>query len=137
MKRRIEYADTAAARRLKRLRAESEGIMRLANHLSREDRLLLIQRYEHGLTYADIARLSGATPRTVKRRILTLLRHLHSDAYRFMISRGHILPEEVRRTAAALILERQTLRDVSRNTGHPVHTIREHLQVVRALAKAV
>lgn len=115
-------------------RDAAERVLQLAGHLADADRLLLEQVFRHGVSLAEVARLSGQRPRVLQRRVRRLLLRLNDPLFRFVAGRCDLLPQEVQATARRTVLHGRSLRDTARATGRSLHQIRQHLIIIRALA---
>ena len=122
---------TAHQRRL------NERILQLAEHLRTPDRLLLEQVYRHGLSAADVARLTGQPPRRVQRRLARLLQRMRDPLFKFVVARSELLPPPARAAARRVILQGQSLRSTAQSTGQSLHEVRQHINTVRNLARLI
>lgn len=120
-------------RRLRRDRVER--LLQRAEHLSREDRLLIEQVYLHGIAVSDVARLSGKPARTLRRRITGLVQRMNSPLFEFVISHNDLLPPSMRRTADLVVLRGHSLRRASRASGQSLHHTRLHVRSLQVLAR--
>ncbi|WP_428387549.1 sigma factor-like helix-turn-helix DNA-binding protein [Mucisphaera sp.] len=116
-------------------RSHAERVLRLAPLLPSDERLLLEQVYRHGLSIADLARLTGLPPRTLQRRIRNIVKRLNSDLFRFVAAQEDILPRTVRPTARRVAIHGRSLRAAARESGLTLHRVREHMRIVQALAR--
>ncbi|QDU72773.1 hypothetical protein [Mucisphaera calidilacus] len=116
-------------------RNHADRILARAAYLPRHEQLLLDQIYRHGMTITDTARLLDKPPRTVQRRLRNLLNRLNSDLFAFVATQLDLLPPDVRPTAKSVALHGHSLRKTARQTGISLHRVREHMGVVKALAR--
>ena len=105
-------------------------------HLEESDRLLVEQVYRHGVQIADVARLSGRSPKNLRRRVDKLLKHMNGPLFSFMLAHGGLLSGATRRTAELVILKGYSLRRASEINNQSLHQTRRHMQTVQALAQA-
>ncbi|MFP4144835.1 MAG: hypothetical protein ACOCTI_03625 [Phycisphaeraceae bacterium] len=109
----------------------------MAEHFSERDRLLLEQVYRHGLSVAEVARLTGRPRRTLSRHVRQLLERVRDPLFRFVAGREELLPREVRSTARLVVLQGRSLREAGRATGLSLYRVRQHMQTVRELARII
>lgn len=117
-------------------RRRIERVLALAEHLGQDDRLLIEQVYQHGMSPREIACLMGARPRTVRTRLRQILRHLHTPEFRYMVLRGHRLPRPTRQVGQIVFLHRSSLRRAAGQLECSLHHVRQHAQVIHTLARA-
>lgn len=116
-------------------RAEPEQIVRLAQMLPAEDRLLLERRFADGLTVTDLARSSRRSAHAISRRIDRLTRRLASPEFRFTVLHQDRLPKAMRRTATLLFVQGRSLRDTAKLTRKSLHRIRCDRATLQTLAR--
>ena len=112
-----------------------EQIVRLAQALPADDRLLLERRFADGLTIADIARRSRRSANTIRRRINRLTQRLASPEFRFTILHQNKMPQPMRRTAALLFIQGRSLRETAKLTNKTLHRIRCDRATLQTLAR--
>lgn len=117
-------------------RERLEQVLALAAHLGDDDRLLIEQVYEHGMSPTEVACLLGKRPRSVRARLEQILRHIRSAEFRFMVLRGQRLPRATREVGRVVVLERHSLRQAANLLGCSLHHVRQHMQVIQALMQA-
>lgn len=116
-------------------RHRPEQIVRLAQALPVEDRLLLEQRFADGLSVADLARRSRRSAQTISRRIDKLTRRLASPEFRFTVMHQQRLPKPMRRTASLLFVHGKSLRETARLTNKSLHRVRCDRVMLQTLAR--
>lgn len=116
-------------------RATPEQIVRLAQDLPTEDRLLLERRYEDGLTINDIARRQRRSSHTISRRIERLTKRVLSPEFRFTVTHRQNLPRPLRRTATLLFVQGRSLRDTAQLTNKTLHRVRCDRAMLLTLAR--
>ncbi|MFN3166025.1 MAG: sigma factor-like helix-turn-helix DNA-binding protein [Phycisphaeraceae bacterium] len=116
-------------------RFKPEQIVRLAQALPDEDRLLLERRYADGVSVAEIARRSRRSAPAVARRIERLTQRLASPEFRFTLTRQASLPKPMRRTATLLFIHGLSLRETARATGKTLHRVRCDRATLQTLAR--
>lgn len=116
-------------------RLASEQIVRLAQELPAEDRLLLERRYADGVSVTDIARRQRRSANTIRRRIERLTQRLDSPEFRFTVLHSDRLPRPLRRTATLLFVHGRSLRDTAKLTKKTLHRIRCDRAMLQTLAR--
>ncbi len=132
----IEIATEAGLARRHRRRERVERLLDRAVHLEESDRLLIEQVYRHGVGIVDVARLSGQSPKNLRRRVDKLLKHINGPLFSFMLAHSDLLSEATRRTADLVVLKGCSLRRASEISNQSLHQTRQHMQIVQALAEA-
>ena len=117
------------------IRQAPEQIIRLAQALPAEDRLLLEQHFGDGLSMADLARRSRRSAHAVSRRIERLVRRLASPEFRFTVLHQDRLPKAMRRTATLLFVHGRSLRATAGLTKKSLHRIRCDRAMLQTLAR--
>ncbi|MFK7788290.1 MAG: sigma factor-like helix-turn-helix DNA-binding protein [Phycisphaeraceae bacterium] len=112
-----------------------EQIVRLAQALPADDRLLLERRYADGLTVTDIARRSRRSANTIKLRINRLTKRLDTPEFRFTLLHQDKMPRAMRRTATLLFIHGRSLRETARLTQKTLHRIRCDRATLQTLAR--
>lgn len=131
----VQLARYEDAHRRTPVRDRTERLLQLSEYLPTHERLLLTQVLEHGLSAADIARLTDDKPDCVRRRIRRLMERLDSPLFRFAASRFELLPRDLQTTARRHILEGHSLRKTAQLTGLSLHRIRQQRRSLETLAK--
>ncbi len=116
-------------------RYQPEQIVRLAQALPTEDRLLLERRFSDGVTVAELARRSRRSAQTVSRRIDRLTRRITSPEFRFTVLYQQRLPKPLRRTATLLFVQGRSLRETAKLTRKTLHRIRCDRAMLQTLAR--
>lgn len=111
-----------------------EQIVRLAQALPADDRLLLERRFGDGLAIIDIARRSRRSANTISRRIDRLTRRLTSPEFRFTLLHQDKLPRPMRRTATLLFVQGRSLRETAQLTKKSLHRVRCDRATLQTLA---
>ncbi|MEM6257285.1 MAG: hypothetical protein AAGC44_05605 [Planctomycetota bacterium] len=112
-----------------------EQIVRLAQALPADDRLLLEHRFADGMTVTDIARRSRRSAKTISRRIDRLTQRIGSPEFRFTVLHQDKLPRSMRRTATLLFIHGRSLRETARLTKKTLHRIRCDRATLLTLAR--
>lgn len=112
-----------------------EQIVRLAQALPADDRLLLERRYADGLSVTDIARRSRRSTNTIRQRINRLTKRLDSPEFRFTLLHQNKMPRPMRRTATLLFVHGRSLRETARLTKKTLHRIRCDRATLQTLAR--
>jgi len=126
----------AADLRRRRSRDLTDLIVSRAEWLAPEDRALILAVYRDGSTAEDIARLSGQSPRTVRRRLRALVRRALSSLFEYVLRHRDDWSPTRRRVATACVLQGRTLREASKFLRLSLHTVRRQMEAVRALHEA-
>ena len=116
-------------------RCEPEQIVRLAQALPDEDRLLLERRYGDGVSISELARRSRRSAQSVGRRIDRLTLRITSPEFRFTILHQGRLPRTMRRTATLLFVQGLSIRETARLTQNTLHRIRCDRATLQTLAR--
>lgn len=116
-------------------RLGSEQIVRLAQALPDEDRILLEKRFGDGLSVTDIARRSRRSAAVIRRRIERLTRRLNSPEFRFTVLHQDRLPRPMRRTATLLFVHGRSLRETAKLTRKTLHRVRCDRATMQTLAR--
>jgi len=112
-----------------------EQIVRLAQALPTDDRVLLEKRFGDGLTLTDLARRSRRSATSISRRINRLTRRLTSPEFRFTVLHQERLPKPMRRTATLLFVQGRSLRETARLTKTTLHRVRCDRAMLQTLAR--
>lgn len=108
-----------------------------AEWLLPEDRALIRALYVDNLTARHIAQLRGASPRSVRRRVHTLVQRLLSPRYEFVARQLERWSPTRARVARACVLEGHTLRAAAERLNVSLHTVRRHMDAVAAQHEAL
>ena len=112
--------------------AAIDRIRHLAPYLPPADRALVEQVYAQGLPVASVARAAGVSPKRLNRRLSRTLNRLRQPLFRFVATRGELLPREVAATARYVVLQGCPLRETAERTGQTLHRVRQHMETVKA-----
>lgn len=112
-----------------------ESVLGLAEHLPEDDRLLLRQVYELGLTVPQIARQMQRPRGQVYRRVQRVLRRMGSPLFRYVAGHQRILPAELRPVATHCVLSGLSVRRAADRSRMTLHEIRSRLQALKMLAR--
>ncbi len=116
-------------------RQRIERVLALAEHLGDDDRLLVEQVYQHGMSPAEIACLLGKRTRTVRCRLRQILEDLQTPEFRYMVLRGHRLPPPTRQVGQVVVLHRCSLRRAAARLACSLHHVRQHMQIIQTLSR--
>jgi hypothetical protein len=101
-----------------------------------QDRELINAIYGEGLTAQQVATMTGASPRRVRRRIRALAERLLSERFTFVVRHREAWPPTRRRVATACVLQGRTLRAAAKHLRISLHAVRKEMQIVGALHDA-
>lgn len=132
--RRAEPARDAPARAAHR-RSLTERCVALAERLPADQRVLVHQVLDRGLTFNEIATLAGCTPAHVRRRYKRCLTRLSDPLFAFLEFHARSLSPDERRTAQAVLYRGLSLRAAAAELGLSLHAVRMHMRSLRALAR--
>ena len=116
-------------------RARMERLLALAEALPDEDRLLVRQVYEIGLTIAEIARQAERPRGRIHRRLQGILRRMRRPLFRYVAAHRAILPVELRRVAELKAIHGLSGRRIAAITRQTQHAVRFKIEALRALAQ--
>jgi len=110
-------------------------IAHMAEWLPQADRALLRAVYDSGQPVADLARIAGQHPRSLRRRVRRLTARVLSSRYLFVVSHMADWPATRRKVARACVIQGLSMRAAARQLGLSLHTVRMHHAAIRALAE--
>ena len=116
-------------------RIHSDRVLSLAVHLAPNERFLIEQVFQHGLKLSDIARQQGKSRSTTQYHVKQLLKRMGNPLFRFLVVHGDVLSPAVKRTGELVIHQGQSLRRVADELGLTLHTVRQHLDTIKSLAR--
>lgn len=116
-------------------REHVEQLLRFAEYLPPQDRHLLRQVYEHGVPVSHLAQATGIPARSLNNRLKKVLKRVGSPIFRFVAGSSDLIPSQARKTATYVALHGLSLRDVAEKRNISLHRVREHMNMVRVLAK--
>lgn len=117
-------------------RLNPEQLLRLAQALPAEDRLLLERHLGDGIALTDLARRQRRSTQTLRRRIDRLSERLASPEFRFTVLHQDRMPPRLRRTATLLFVHGHSLRETARLTRKTLHRIRCDRAMLQTIARA-
>lgn len=110
-----------------------EVIVHRSGCLLPEDQALMDACYARGMRVTEIAKLRGVEARAIQRRIKRLSARVISPEFSFVLDQESTWPATRRRIARAVVLEGRTIQATSRALGLPIHSVRQHAQLIHAL----
>ena len=116
-------------------RQRAETVLALAEHLPEDDRVLLRQVFELGLTVPQIARQMDRPRGRVYRRVQRVLRRMATPLFRYVAGHQRILPAELRPVATFCVLAGLSVRHAAGRSRMTLHEIRCRLQALKMLAR--
>jgi DNA-binding Lrp family transcriptional regulator len=114
----------------------AEHILRRAEFLPEKDRTLLMAALSEGRTAQELAVMLGTTPRSIRRRLRRLSRHVLSDRFVFVMRHRDSWPATRRRIATACVLQRRTIRQTALDFRTSHYNVRKQLDAVAVLLDA-
>ncbi len=108
-----------------------ERMLRLAMHLPKADRALVVGAYERGMTAADLGRVCGATSKVVRGRLQRIVLRMSSAEFRYTVREQYGWAELKRRICQEVFLKGATQRETARGLGISVHRVRREVDEVR------
>jgi len=124
-------------RRRRQGRDLAEALVARAEHLLPEDRALIFAVYREGSSAREIASLTGATPRSVRRRIRILAQRILDPRFSFVLLHRNDWPPTRRKVATELTLHGFPLRETARRLNLSLHTVRRHADAIRVMYEAM
>jgi len=108
----------------------NDRLLRRATYLKPEDRVLLNNIYQHGMTQRELAALMGICSQTVSRRANRLCQRLNSEIFSFVLVNRGKWKRKRRRVAELYFLQGYALRETVARSGESMHQVRKHVQAV-------
>ncbi len=116
-------------------RDRMETLLALAEHLPDDERVLLRQVFELGLTVPQIARQTQRPRGHVYRRVQRILRRLNSPLFRYVAGHQRILPAELRAIAGLAVLAGLSVRQTARRARLTLHEVRSRVMALKMLSQ--
>lgn len=116
--------------RLKRREGEVDLLLRRAEALPKQDRLLLETMLREGKTAVVVAGLMQTNARALRRRTKRLARRLTSPEFLFVIREIGNWPPTRRRVAEACVIEGKSARQAAADLRITFHTVRRHIEAM-------
>lgn len=113
-----------------------DQILNRAEWLPAADRVLVEAVFRDGRSAAELARLTGDEPRTVRRRIKRTVERALSARLAFVVAQRASWAPTRRRVAEAIVVQGNSMREASRRLGLSYHTVRRHADAIDALYRA-
>lgn len=124
-------------RRRRQGRDLAESLVARAEHLLPKDRALINAIYRDGSSAREVATLTGATPRAVRRRIRSLAQRALDPRFAFVIVHRDQWPITRRKVATETILHGLPLRAAAKQLNLSLHTVRRHADAIRVMYEAL
>ena len=124
-------------RRRRQGRDLAESLVARAEHLLPKDRALINAIYRDGSSAREVATLTGATPRAVRRRIRSLAQRVLDPRFAFVIIHREQWPPTRRKVATETILPGRPLRAAAKRLDLSLHTVRRHADAIRVMYEAL
>ena len=123
-------------RRRRQGRDLAEALVARAEHLLPEDRALLNAVYRDGNSAMEVATLTGAAPRAVRRKIRTLAQRVLDPRFAFVLVHRDAWPPTRRKVATELICHGRPLRETAKHLNLSLHAVRRHADAIRVVYEA-
>jgi len=123
----------AADLRRRRRRDLADLLTQRAELLPPEDRALLLSIYRENLTAREVAALRGVSPRSVRRRLRTLVERVLSPRFEVVLRERASWPPTRRRVATATVIEGRTMRQTASALTLSLHAVRRQMLAIDAL----
>mgnify|MGYP003869508055 CR=1 FL=1 len=123
--------------RRRRRRDHADQLVQRAAWLAPKDRALVEAVFRDGKTATDLARLTGESPRALRRRVRALAARLASPRYLFVVHHRDLWTTGRRRVGTACFIEGRSLRAAARDLGMSLHTVRRHTAAIEAAFETV
>lgn len=130
----LEYAAASDLRR-KRSREITSELLERSHWLAPEDRALMLAVLRDNLTAAEVAQARAERPRIVRRRIRQLIKHMSSPLFHFAATNAPRWPDLRRAIATTIVLRGRSNREAAAELGLSLHTVRNEMHVIQALAE--
>lgn len=124
-------------RRRRQGRELAETLVARADYLLPEDRALINAIYRDGASAMEIAQLTDACPRTVRRRIRVLAQRTLDPRFAFVLFHRQDWPPTRRMVATELILHGRPLRATARHLNLSLYAVRRHADAIRVMYEAL
>lgn len=108
-------------------------VLRRAELLDPEDRLVLEQVLGNGVAAKDVAMLSGRSPRSVQRQVRALMERLTDERVVAVLRQHHQWDPTRAAVAMAVWVRGWTLRRTAGELGLSLHRVREHVAAIRGM----
>lgn len=121
----------------RRLRREmADLIVERSQVLPRDDAGLLQCIYGDGRSISALAPMLGCDARKLRRRVRRLVERVNSNEFVFVLSYRQNWTPSRRRVAEACFIRGLSIRQAASDLRLSYHTVRRHLEAVRALMQA-
>ena len=124
-------------RRRRQGRDIAESLVARAEYLLPKDRALINAIYRDGSSAREVASLTDATPRAVRRRIRSLAQRVLDPRFAFVIIHREQWPPTRRKVATETILHGLPLRAAAKSLDLSLHTVRRHADAIRVMYEAL
>jgi DNA-directed RNA polymerase specialized sigma24 family protein len=118
---------------LPRKRSLAEQVVARAYLLNSTDRAFLLAAFDDGRSAADLGRLTGVSPRSVRRRLRRLADRVLSSRFLFVGKAMHRWPPTRRRVAEAVVLRGLSMRQAAQEMKISVYVVRAHMNAINAM----
>lgn len=126
----IEALPQAWDLRRRRREGELDVLLRRAEVLPKQDRLVLQTILREGKSAVMIAGLMQTNPRALRRRAKRLARRLVSPEFLFVVRELSKWPPTRRRVAEACVIEGKSARQAATDLRITFHTVRRHIEAM-------
>lgn len=130
-------AGVEADLRRRRRRDHTARLVERAVWLPPRDRALIEAVFHHGRTVTDLAKLTGDSPRSLRRHVRQLAARLVSPRFLFVVHHRDLWTASRRRVGTACFIEGLSLRAAAGQLGMSLHTVRRHTDAIEAAYETV
>lgn len=128
--------ERASDLRRRHARRVVEQLVAAAAALPDPERILIQTAYADGRPVTEIAKLRGEDPRSLRRRIRTLVRRVLTPEFAYVALHRAAWPRTRRRVGELCVLEGRSLREAAEVLDVSLHAVRRHRDTIIALAEA-
>ncbi len=130
----VEPSDVDDLRR-RRCRSMVQELLDRAQFLDGPDQRLIEGIYREGLSVSQIAALTGADVRSVRRRRRRLVRRMSDPLFQFVAGHLEELSPTRRRVARSCVLQGASMRAATKQLRLSLHAVRRHCDAIRAMSE--
>ncbi|WP_432798369.1 hypothetical protein [Poriferisphaera sp. WC338] len=125
------------AERRGEVRDDVEGLLEMARHLPRRERLLVEQVVRHGSSVTEAAEIFGEREPVVRRRFKRLCARVREAEFVMLTEMRERVPAELVRTGDEVFVAGKSLRSAAAAMGVTLHRVRRDVAEIRALVRGL